>query len=126
MNFYYQQNELDSLIFKPNKTISGLGFELFTKGESTSEIKIGNYINNSWLFDDELQRNLFFKLMFMDRKGFQKAFKAFWKAMEEPNNYVVLHCAKRRMTINFTKNYRKTKLKFSSWFYGLYPSNRHF
>lgn len=126
MNFYYQQNELDSLVFKPNKTISGLGFELFTKGESTSEIKIGNYINNNWLFDDELQRNLFFKLMFMDRKGFQKAFKAFWKAMDEPNNYVVLQCAKRRLTINFTKNYRKTKLKFNNWFYNLYPSNRHF
>jgi hypothetical protein len=56
----------------------------------------------------------------------EKAFKSFWKTMEEPNNYVVLQCAKRRMTINFTKNYRKNKLKFSNWFYNLYPSNRHF
>jgi hypothetical protein len=118
-NFYYHINENDSLIFKPNR----YGFELYTKGEASKEIKIANYENYKWQFEDNIQRSAFFTMLKMDQKSFHRAFKTYHKSKEEPNDFIVIQCAKRKTKIEITKTFRKFKNKFNNWFYGLYEGN---
>lgn len=118
-NFYYHINENDSLIFKPFKG----GFELYSKGEASKEIKIANYDNYTWKFEDTLQRSTFFIMLKMDQKSFHRAFKTYWKSKEEPNDFILIQCAKRKTKIEITKTVRKIKNKFNNWFYSLYEGN---
>jgi hypothetical protein len=104
MNYHYHLNENDSLTFKPTGS-NPYDFELFTKGEATKELKIGNYVNNKWEFDNIPQRSTFMNLFLLDRKGFQRALKNyFWSVDEKPT---VWECAWRRFTIKITKTKRK-------------------
>jgi hypothetical protein len=118
-NFYYHINEDDSLIFKPFKN----GFELFSKGEASKEIKISTYENYKWKFEDEIQRISFFTMLKMDQKSFHRAFKAYWRSKEETDDFIVISCAKRKTKIEITKSIRKIKNWFNGWFYSLYEGN---
>jgi hypothetical protein len=118
-NFYYHINEDDSLIFKPFKN----GFELFSKGEASKEIKIANYENYKWKFEDDIQRTAFFTMLKMDSKSFHRAFKAYWRSKEETDDFILISCAKRKTKIEITKSIRKFKNWFNNWFYGLYEGN---
>jgi hypothetical protein len=113
MSFYYQLNENDSLAFRPVGN-NGCCFDLYSKGEATAEMKIAHYQNNKWMFDDEHQRSLFMKLMLLDRNGFQKAFKNYFRSFQERPS--VWECAWRRFNIKVTK----TKRKITESFYGGY------
>lgn len=118
-NFYYHINEDDSLIFKPFKD----GFELYSKGEASKEIKIANYENYKWKFEDKIQSSAFFTMLKMDQKSFHRAFKAYQKSRIEPDDFIVIQCAKRKVKIEITKTFRKINNWFDSWFYGLYEGN---
>lgn len=118
-NFYYYINENDSLIFKPFKN----GFELYSKGEASKEIKLADYEDYKWKFEDETQRSAFFTMLKMDQKSFHRAFKAFQKSKQEPNDFIIIQCAQRKIKIEFTKSIKKIQNWFNSWFYGLYEGN---
>ena len=118
-NFYYYINENDSLIFKPFKN----GFELYSKGEASKEIKLADYEDYKWKFEDETQRNAFFTMLKMDQKSFHRAFKAFQKSKQEPNDFIIIQCAQRKIKIEITKSIKKIQNWFNSWFYGLYEGN---
>ena len=62
-------------------------------------------------------------MMNMDKKSFHRAFKAYQKSKEEPNDFIIIQCAKRKTKIEITKTIRKLRNKFNSWFYGLYEGN---
>jgi hypothetical protein len=114
-NFYYYINENDSLIFKPNR----YGFELWSKGETSKETHLANYENYTWIFEDDIQRNIFFTMLKIDEKSFHRAFKAYWKSKEEIDNFIIINCFKRKTKIEITKTVRKIKNKFNGWFYSL-------
>ena len=114
MNFYYQINENDSLAFKP---LDDNSFELFIKGEATSEQKLGQYINGRWEWDDDNQCHLFMTFLKQNEKAFTRAFKSYWNSDKE--GPTVWECAWRRFKIKVTK-YRR---EVSNSFYNIYPYN---
>ena len=113
MNYYYYLNENDSLVFKQIKTNS---FELFTKGEATTEAKIGIYEGNKWVWEDKNQSTLFFHFLQNNPKEFQKAFKSYWRSFDEKPT--VWECAIRRFKIKVTKRKRKV---VDSFYNTIYP-----
>jgi hypothetical protein len=113
MNFYYYLNENDSLVFKPLKNNS---FELFTKGEASTEAKVGIYENYRWVWEDENQRKLFFYFLQNNSKEFSRAFRAYWKSFDEKPS--VWECAWRRFNIKVTKTKRKA---VDSFYNTIYP-----
>jgi len=113
MNFYYYLNENDSLVFKPLKNNS---FELFTKGEASTEAKVGIYENYRWIWEDENQRKLFFYFLQNNSKEFSRAFRAYWKSFDEKPS--VWECAWRRFNIKVTKTKRKA---VNSFYNTIYP-----
>lgn len=115
-NLYYQVTENDSLAFKPFLN----GFELFTKGEATAELKIATFQNSHWHFEDSKQRSMFLLLMQMQPKQFQRAFKAYWKHQDEKPS--VWQCGIRKFSIRITKTKRKIGTSISNTFYSAYPS----
>ena len=111
-NFYYQINEVDSLAFKP---LDNSSFELFTKGEATSEQKIGQYECGRWKWDDTNQRHLFLTMLKQNEKGFTHAFKSYWNSKVE--GPTVWECAWRRFKIKITKKKRKFRDSIQDTFY---------
>lgn len=59
----------------------------------------------------------------MDQKSFHRAFKAFQKSKQEPNDFIIIQCAQRKIKIEITKSIKKIQNWFNSWFYGLYEGN---
>jgi hypothetical protein len=112
MNFYYQINENDSLAFKP---LDNNSFELFIKGEATSEQKLGQYISGRWRWDDDNQRHLFLTFLKQNEKAFTRAFKSYW--LSKIDGPTVWECAWRRFKIKITKTKRKTIDKFYNTVY---------
>lgn len=76
MKFHYKLNEQDSLHFKPH---SGNDFELSTKGEASSLVRIGFYENNRWVFYDDNQRELFFVLIQQNPIKMKRAFLFYYE-----------------------------------------------
>jgi hypothetical protein len=114
MNYYYYLNENDSLVFKPIRTNS---FELFTKGEATSETKVGIYDGCRWIWEDESQRKLFFHFLQNNSNEFTKAFRSYWRTFDEKPT--VWECAIRRFKIKITKRKRKV---VDSFYNTVYPT----
>jgi hypothetical protein len=111
MNYYYHYNDVDSLIFKPIKNNYNLGFEMYSKGESTTEMKLATYSDCTWKFDDKLQRSKFLTLMQQDKKSFQRAFKNYWWSLnEKPTQW---ECGYRKLKV---KKFRM-KRDLQNWFY---------
>ena len=111
MNFYYYLNENDSLVFKPMKNNS---FELYTKGEASTETKVATYENYRWIWEDSNQTKLFFHFLKNNSTEFSKAFRSYWRTFDEKPT--VWECAWRRFNIKITK----TKRKLTNSFYGGY------
>ena len=116
MNYHYYINENDSLIFKHVKNYCCQEFELFTKGEDTPEYKIAHYKDNQWSFDDESRERLFWIMFNENREHFRKAFRNYFRSLEE--RPTVFECAIRRVNIKITKY----KNKVSKSFYNIYPT----
>lgn len=76
MKFHYKLNEQDSLHFKPH---NGNDFELSTKGEASSLVRVGFYENNRWVFYDDNQRELFFALTQQNPIKMKRAFKLYYE-----------------------------------------------
>lgn len=111
MNYYYYINESDSFIFKPIRNKYSLGFVLYSKGEAGTEMKVGTYAHNRWIFDDDIQRNKFFTLIQMFPLESKRAFKAYWKSLDEKPTQ--LECGYRK----FKVKYFKFKRELNNWFY---------
>ena len=104
-------------MFKPIKNNYSLGFELYSKGEGITEMKLGQYGDCKWTFDDEQQRSKFLTLMQHDPKGFQRAFKNYWWSLnEKPTQW---ECGYRKMKVKKFKLQRK----FQNWFYKTFYTN---
>jgi hypothetical protein len=113
MNFIYYLNENDSLVFKP---LRNNAFELFTKGEATTETKIGMYEGSRWVWEDANQSKLFFHFLKNNSNEFGKAFKSYWRSFDEKPT--VWECAWRRFKIKVTKRKRKA---INSFYDTVYP-----
>jgi len=119
MNFYYHINENDSLVFKPIKNNYDLGFELYSKGEATSEMKIANYSCGRWYFDDDNQRTKFLVLMQQEPLEFKRAFKGYFRSMDAKPSH--LKCG----WVKFRLKKARMKRSFNHWIYEtFYLNNR--
>ena len=112
MNFYYQISETDSLTFRETNSNS---FELYSKGETTSEVKMGLYENSRWMFEDDKQQELFMWFLKNNSNELYRAFKSYWRSKDlKPT---VWECAWRRFKIKVTKQKRKIRDSIQDTFY---------
>jgi len=120
MNYYYHINERDSLIFKPIKNKPDLGFELYSKGEATSEMKVANYYCGKWTFDDSVQRTKFLVLMQQEPNEFKRAFKTYFRSLDEKPSR--LKCG----WVKFKLKRFRMKRTLNKWVYKtFYINNRY-
>lgn len=111
-NLYFKFNQLETLVFKQQEG-NPAHFDLYIKGEATSEMKIATYKNSRWLFDDVRQRTVFLNIMISDRVNFRRAFKCYMKEAygEMPT---VWQCAWRKFNIRVIKAKRRITNEFYS------------
>jgi len=120
MNYYYHINERETLIFKPIKNNYDLGFEFYSKGEATTEMKIGNYAGGHWYFDDDNQRTKFLILMQQEPVEFKRAFKSYFKSLDKKPSR--LKCG----WVKFKLKQFRMKRNFNNWVYKTFFINNRY
>jgi hypothetical protein len=97
--FSFYLSETDALFFKTFST----HFEVFSKHESSNEIKIAEMRGGKWGFEDYHQRKLFFHIYSAYRKQFGKAIRQYSRSLNTKPKTYVFTCFKRKVAINIFK-----------------------
>jgi hypothetical protein len=97
--FSYNISDTDALFFKSVNN----GFDLISKHEGSEEVKIATYDSGKWIWEGNKQRSLFFQLMKIYPKEFQRAIKSYKKSLETESFFRMFTCAKRRFLIQIHK-----------------------
>jgi hypothetical protein len=106
--FTYHLSDTDALFFKTYIT----HFEVYSKHESSNEVKIAELRNGKWIFEDYHQRKMFFYIYSAYKKQFGKAVRQYSRSLYIKPTLYVFTCFRRRVNIKVFKIKKNIKQFF--------------